>query len=494
MISPLHLKFQKCPAYPFVQQTFDLELWLVNDSGKLQLRQEVPFTLKLGFEGEIDAKCDHLFEVVEGTRKIEQNGKCLLKVRLLDVSSSFGDARFVFHANPLPPSSEAHKFVGQGRGISAPMICVRQRLVVENRSQIPALWFKDKGGKQNCIEIVVKLSDEKGQAVRRQIPLKVQLCYAPSGEVVNRQNILEISRDSKLQINEDGFATLRVRINEVSMRHDGKSFSFSISPDTLKDPNSADVAPLTCSHVEVRSKITIPKNKRGIDEVGGDHHYQHQGMLPSTTPQPPVLPPHPSYTSNSAPFPHIIDNTQYSQVNEEESPLKKKRTVRFTEEELPSASTSASTTNSNPNVQLTDDLIQWSQTVMETLNRMKWTETGREKVTERSVEGVSVEVSRPVFAISNPNDLIEELMSSYEKLSHVHPELPPRSTSLDSLFISSTDCEGNLVEKSAYPCNSPFGICSASDATDFGTLPPLDANYPENSLSWGIVDAWTGAG
>eukprot|EP00604_Paraphysomonas_vestita_P001076 CAMPEP_0174817710 /NCGR_PEP_ID=MMETSP1107-20130205/208_1 /TAXON_ID=36770 /ORGANISM="Paraphysomonas vestita, Strain GFlagA" /LENGTH=263 /DNA_ID=CAMNT_0016028665 /DNA_START=67 /DNA_END=859 /DNA_ORIENTATION=+ len=257
MLSQMNLKFQQCPRFPFLGQTFEIEIWLVNDCGKLQMRNEVPFTIKLGFEDESEASCD-LFEVVGGNRKIEMNGKCRLKVRLLDVSASFGDSKFVFLVNPL---LSEHSFIS--RGVSSPMTCIRHRLVVENRTQLPTLWFKDKGGKHNCIEIIVKLSDEKGQAVCRSIPLKLQLCYS-TGEVVSRQNILDLSRESKLQINEEGYASLKVRINEVSMRHDGRCFSFLISPDTLKDPKSADISPVNCCHVEVRSKITIPKNKRGL--------------------------------------------------------------------------------------------------------------------------------------------------------------------------------------------------------------------------------------
>jgi hypothetical protein len=499
LLSPLHIKFHQCPRYSFVGQTFDLELWLVNESGKLQLKQEVPFTIKLAFEGESssDSGCDNLLEVVGGSRKIEQNGKCQLKVKVLDVSASFGDARFVLQASPL---LSEHSFVG--RGVSSALSCIRHRLVVENRSQLPSLWYKDKGGKQNCIEIVVKLSDERGQAVRRSIPLKLQLCYS-TGEVVTRANILEISRDSKLLINEDGFATLRVRINEVSMRHDGRTFSFCISPDTLKDPSSADVSPISCSHVEVRSKITIPKNKRSLEEMEDSS---------SSSPLPLPLPPsthaqsasgfgsqHPRPNSN--PQPHMDRPPQHNHLAcgddaGEESPSKKKRTVRFSE-----TSSSVCAMGSRVSPALTGDLVQWTMSALETLNRIKWTETGREKVIERTCEGSSVEMSRPVFAISNPNDLIEELLSSYERLSDVHPELPLRPTTVRDVDVSGASAgAAQELEKAYGPLShSPtFNFSTAADAvdpTDFANLPLLDdATYPENSLSWGLVDSWTGAG
>jgi hypothetical protein len=58
---------------------------------------------------------------------------------------------------------------------------------------------------------------------------------------------------------------------------------------------------------------------------------------------------------------------------------------------------------------------------------------------------------------------------------------------------------GPDLEKSYGPLShSPtfnFSLADSGDATDFANLPPLDdATYPENSLSWGLVDSWTGAG
>jgi hypothetical protein len=180
-------------------------------------------------------------------------------------------------------------------------------------------------------------------------------------------------------------------------------------------------------------------------------------------------------------------NAKISEDAGEESPSKKRRTVRFSEATADLASRSPA---------LTEDLIQWTTSALETLNRIRWTETGREKVLERTSEGSSVEMSRPVFAISNPNDLIEELLSSYGRLLDLHPGLP-----VCPIPITARDdmSSGPDLEKSYGPLShSPtfnFSLADSGDATDFANLPPLDdATYPENSLSWGLVDSWTGAG
>jgi hypothetical protein len=503
--STLQFRFQPCPRYPFLGHVFDLELWLVNDSGKLQIRQQqddIPFTLHLKLDGDHHEtnNYDHLFEITDGKPKIQSNGKCFLKIKLLDVSASYGDAKFLFYVKPLLLE---HNYIRNG--ISLPMACIRYRLVVENRTQLPSLWYKDKGGKQNCIEIVIKLSDEKGSAVRlRPIPLQLQLCYS-TGEIVNRQNILEISRDSKLQINEDGFTTLRVRINEVSMRHDGKTFSFCVSPDITKDPTSADVSPITCSHVEVRSKITIPKNKRGAEEMETVNSSRasvpisssSRNLFPSPSPSP--IYPHNlninRYTPTlSSPHPH--------RHVDEETPLKKMKTVQFHETSpltpTPSSSTTSSSTtspSSSSSSELTDDLIQWTMTALETLKQIKWTETGHEKITERTSEGSSIEISRPVFSISNPNHLIEDLLSSYEKLSHTHQQLPPVPSTPPHL-PSSTLPSTSITTTTTSTTSSTLNVQNSSQATvqdfsQFENLPPLDdAPFPENSLSWGIVDSF----
>jgi hypothetical protein len=466
-ISPLLLKFHSSQRYPFINQIFEIELWLVNEMGKLQIRNEVPFTIKLGFEGEVDSSCDHLLEVVSGSRRIESNGKCLLKVKLLDLSASYGDNKFVFQATPL---LDEHSYIR--KGYSTPMSCIRHRLIVENRSQLPSLWFKDVGGKQNCIEIVVKLIDDQNKPVHRSIPLKLQLCYA-NGELVSRQNILDISKDSRLQINDiDGSTTLRVRITEVSMRHDGRNFSFCISPDTLKDPNSADVSPVNCSQVEVRSKVTIPKNKRGFEET--------LNPLPPSTPL--LSPTAPSH----APPLSYLHHTTHQQQDELDSPSKKKRSVHFGEE-IPTHPTALPSTAG-----LTGDLIQWTMSALETLNHIKWIETGREKIIERTSEGSVVEISRPVFTISNPNDLIEQLFSRYEHLSHLYPQLP------SSASPPSPICSGS-AEQDPTSCCTPqapsptFSFPNYTDAIDpslFDNLPPLDA-FPENSLTWGRANSFS---
>lgn len=494
----MSIKFQQCPKFPFVGQTFDVELWLVNEGGKLQMRHEVPFTIKLGFEGETEASCD-LLEVVSGSRKIETNGKCFLKVRLLDVSASFGDSKFVFSASPLLAE---HSLVS--RGVSSPMTCIRHRLVVENKAQLPTLWFKDKGGKNNCIEMVVKLSDERGLAVGRSIPLKLQLCYS-SGEAVPRQNILELSRESKLQISE-GFATLKVRINEVSMRHDGKCFSFLISPDTLRDPKSADISPVVCGHVEVRSKITAPKNKRGLDEEELDMNEEdespskrkrgenQQCLNPAPNSQNPHkqqqqvrfdLPPHnvnklnpnnklnnkPTNEYNSPLFPVSTPTPSSLSSLRSSSAIPTKPPLHQPSDSLPALPAMQESS------EMTEHLIEWTMKALSTLDQIRWTKTGQEKLTER-----------PLFTMSNPNKLIEDLFESYDKLSHIHPSLPVHTS-----CKSDSDC--GLKEESCYSPNSLMMVrvesednnsssSNENDFSDFGNLGHLeDAVYPENSLS-----------
>lgn len=81
--------------------------------------------------------------------------------------------------------------------------------------------YKDEGGKDKCIEYRVSLRDGNNRTVRdRKVSLKLTLNYV-NGTVVSHQNILVLSPDSRLLIDEGGDGLLKVRINEVSNRHRG---------------------------------------------------------------------------------------------------------------------------------------------------------------------------------------------------------------------------------------------------------------------------------
>ena len=64
------------------------------------------------------------------------------------------------------------------------------------QQQPPPVWYKDQAHEPKYFCVVVMLKDELGRRVKGlDVPLKAKLLFA-NGEVVNRQGILKLSKDS----------------------------------------------------------------------------------------------------------------------------------------------------------------------------------------------------------------------------------------------------------------------------------------------------------
>ena len=133
------------------------------------------------------------------------------------------------------------------------------------------------GGREKCIDLKVSLKDCNGAVVTsRKVKLKVTLCYY-GGAVVNAQDLLALSPDSKLSIDGDfsgGETVIKYRINEVSKTHQSQPFCLLICPDTSVSPLNADIAPATSVPVEIRSKRNNsskrPRENKAWEEMGAD--------------------------------------------------------------------------------------------------------------------------------------------------------------------------------------------------------------------------------
>jgi hypothetical protein len=76
----------------------------------------------------------------------------------------------------------------------------------------------------------------------RPVPLRVTLCYADDFEVVRKQEILKVSEDSRPStkthstwnergahgVTSNGTCTIRVRVEEVTRRHNHRPFCFKV--------------------------------------------------------------------------------------------------------------------------------------------------------------------------------------------------------------------------------------------------------------------------
>ena len=144
--------------------------------------------------------------------------------------------------------------------ISRPFKVSRHKLVILScESNAPITWYKDEGGQNKSLEIIVYLKDSKSDFVTtRQFPLKVTLVYEKTREPVptglNGQSVLMLMSNSKLYIDSTGHAIVKFRISDVSNRHQGQKFQVLISPDITHSPIAADVAPIYSFPIDVKSK------------------------------------------------------------------------------------------------------------------------------------------------------------------------------------------------------------------------------------------------
>lgn len=234
----------------FVSKYCDVVVNLVDDANRLlSSKSQIPIEVFAEFENQ--ARCPNGFlELCHDTCHIGPDGKGKIRFRISEVTMNHENKKFrlVFRAKLETSSSSL-------QASSDFMQCIRHRLSIIEENSTTYTWYKDEGGKDKCIELRVHLKDADDKIVRnRNVPLKATLVYR-SGQSVPLQAILSVSPDSRLTLDEslDG-AILRLRINEVSTRHQGQMFQVLVSPDLSVSPSFGDISSAVSSPVDVKSK------------------------------------------------------------------------------------------------------------------------------------------------------------------------------------------------------------------------------------------------
>jgi hypothetical protein len=146
---------------------------------------------------------------------------------------------------------------------SPPLSVVTHRLIIT--ASAPALWYKDQGGKENCIELPVQLIDQHSKLVKtRRVPLKLTLLYE-NGTPVPKQDILR--NCSTMAIGETGQHVCRIRIEEVSRSHQKQNFQVLIAPDTIRYPLNNDISPCQSTPVDVMSKQRATPSAAAVGHI-----------------------------------------------------------------------------------------------------------------------------------------------------------------------------------------------------------------------------------
>jgi hypothetical protein len=445
---------------------------LSDDKGKLPpCVDEIPFTLKLVDSVNHEDDYSHLLDMnlsLHQTLFFTPRGSCSISFKFHSLSADFENRSFVLLAQH-----------GTTIGVSSAMTSVRYQLRCETSLPVPSspppvIWFKDRGGNRNCVEVPLRLVSSSGDNVLGlSIPIVVQLIYA-DGEPVCDQSILQMNREGRLlTIGPKGVALLRVRIKEVSKRHKGKLFALKISPDVLKDPTAVGISSVISFTIDVRSKVsnsaitsslssayrqhsmnslppsTIPSSrlKRSlsgesiVSAISSFHHPTGHPPLPPLVDQQRKSPKTAPNSSPSPPLPPVSSSS--SELELEMPPLV-----------LPPATQ-----------QLSMSKIElWAFNVFHQLENMRWQLIGQESSSDQAAGSPPL----PIYQMSNPNQMIDAIRSQYRSIQLENDDL-------SSVMSRQSDSPSSQVE---------------SDADfDFDSLPGLtDATYPMNSLS--LSESW----
>jgi hypothetical protein len=272
----LRLKLGDVPEYPFVNDKFDVHVYLVDEVDQRKHDLEIPLKVSSFYEG--DEPCPSGLVDISGSCVIGHNGVGHISITIKQVSSAQGNKRIYLQ---FKAKETHHAAIASVK--TPPMCCVRHKLVIEESDTAPYVWYKDEGGKDKCIDLKIHLRDADDRTVHnRRVPLKATLLYA-CGQEVQQQSILQINPESRTIIDETGEAIVKYRVNEVSTRHRSQMFRVLISPDPLHAQN-ADISPAMAVPVDVKSK----RNHRPSNSI--TELPQHIPMIVHPRPKPDTEP------------------------------------------------------------------------------------------------------------------------------------------------------------------------------------------------------------
>eukprot|EP00511_Aplanochytrium_stocchinoi_P000710 CAMPEP_0204828638 /NCGR_PEP_ID=MMETSP1346-20131115/6506_1 /ASSEMBLY_ACC=CAM_ASM_000771 /TAXON_ID=215587 /ORGANISM="Aplanochytrium stocchinoi, Strain GSBS06" /LENGTH=575 /DNA_ID=CAMNT_0051957867 /DNA_START=91 /DNA_END=1818 /DNA_ORIENTATION=+ len=275
-----HLQIEKQPPdFPFHETFFPMQILLVDSSGKLVKSRDSSTCLPLEIDllssddkTPIASSRNNNQNVVEISSfhngqenshndnfipAIGQDGRLDINVKILELSSFHGGRKFCLR---IAPKRDVPLKVPVLPAYSEDMKVVSHRLVISDNT--PETWYKDQGGRENCIEVIVKIEGPEHKPLTEDIPLSVKLLYDDQTNVRDPQDkILMVHPDSVLTISKTTKETsLKLRIEDVSKNHQSKGFVFLIEPQ--KVAHKTDISRVLSSKILVKSKVNRSKKKQ----------------------------------------------------------------------------------------------------------------------------------------------------------------------------------------------------------------------------------------
>lgn len=137
------------------------------------------------------------------------------------------------------------------------------KLTIRNHEEIPGIWYKDRGGRDNCINIVISsnLEGNKSLQLNENFILKASLVYENYEDIYDpKQSVLSIHPDSFLKVTTNRHGFIKFRIEDVSKNHQSKGFRLKIR--IFKKDQNEEVQVLFTDPILVKSKPNIKKKKK----------------------------------------------------------------------------------------------------------------------------------------------------------------------------------------------------------------------------------------
>ena len=438
---------------------------------------EFPLQVRLAFDDKSHSPVEKdVLEVDPSTPRLGRNGKTSFRVRLKDVSMNFDNRDLCLQISA--PGAKANKYY-IAPVISDPMTVIRHRLRIRSETQPPTVWYKDEGGRDKCIEVMVDLVDSEGRRVHGQeVPLKVSLLYEDL-QAVGKQDILKLSSDSRQAIDHTGTATLRLRIDDVSKNHQSKGFVIQVAPDVQHSPLNSDISPDTSTSVSVRSKRNR-RSKHGRSGAGaGGSGSQGLGSMDEDM----SLVGHTlSRSSVDLTMPvvsHAIlhETAQLAMLPGSNGDMGGGGggggSGRVGSHPLlsggPVGAAAGGGAGGTPIIKALSNVISWTRTVVNGLYQIQWQLIGYESKPDGSPD-----INKPLFNIHNPNAIVTNILQNYraetmEHLRYLVQALEPNAAAA----AAAAGGGGNLKTDGGEgdeppPLATPFGGGGYSTASSYG--------------------------
>lgn len=151
--------------------------------------------------------------------------------------------------------------------LTIPLLVIRYRLIIQidnntlRDEQNNIIWYKDEGGKDHGIDMLIKLLDQNNHLVTAQeIPFIISLHYhnqSLGSESTLSNSLLTILPEPTCIIEKSsGSSHKKLRVNDISKNHQRQLFSVHVNPDVSKSPLYYEIAGDFSDPIEVRSKRT----------------------------------------------------------------------------------------------------------------------------------------------------------------------------------------------------------------------------------------------